>query len=216
MSIQSMLLQMLHGSIPTIGLFFVTLLLGIPFGFMLTLLYNSKNKVVHNVTGVYILLMRGTPLLLQLFFICYGMPFLPFIGKYMVFSRLTCCCIAFVLNYMAYFAEIFRGGLLAIDKGQSEAAKVLGLTKVQTFCKIIFPQMLRVSLPAISNEAIILVKDTSLVTALGVTELLQTTKNIVTVTAHIFPYAVAALFYLFMSWCLTLLFRHLEKKYSFE
>ena len=215
MNYSSMLTQMLAGSVVTLQVFAVTLLFSIPLGFVLMLAYVSNNPVLKRITGFYILLMRGTPLLLQMFFVCYGLPFIPVIGKYLTFERFPACSIAFVLNYSAYFAEIFRGGLLAVDKGQFEAAKVLGLTKSQTFVKIVIPQMVRVSLPAISNETIILVKDTALVTAIAMQDLLHVTKNIVSRTANIMPYLAAAVFYLLMSYVLTLLFRHLEKKYAF-
>ncbi|MDR2904165.1 MAG: amino acid ABC transporter permease [Clostridiales bacterium] len=215
MALDKMLLQMLEGSYATAGLFFITLLLSLPLGLGLMLLYVSKNKIVKNVTGFYILIMRGTPLLLQMFFIYFGLPYLPGIGVYLQVGRFFACAVAFVLNYAAYFAEIFRGGLLAIDQGQNEAAKVLGLNKTQTLVKIILPQMIRVSLPSISNEAIILVKDTSLMTALGVVELLGATKNIVNNTFSVMPFGIAAIFYLVMSWALTLFFRKMEQRYSF-
>jgi len=215
MNIPNMLLQMAKGSLVTIQIFAVTLACSVPFGFLLTLAYISKNKVLKKVTGFYILLMRGTPLLLQMFFVYYGLPFIPGIGTYMRFDPFTACCVAFSLNYAAYFAEIFRGGLLAVDKGQFEAAKVLGLNKFHTYTKIVIPQMVRVSLPAISNETIILVKDTALVTAIALRELLHVTKGIVNTTANIMPYAVAAVFYLAMSYVLTVLFAKLEKKFAF-
>ena len=159
--------------------------------------------------------MRGTPLLLQLFFVFFGLPYIPFIGKYLTFDRFPAGAIAFIFNYAAYYAEIFRGGLLSIDKGQYEAAKVLGLSKWQTTYKIILPQMFRVSLPAISNEVIILVKDTALVTAIGLTDLLQVTKTIVNRTSNIVPFIVAAVFYLIMSYILTLIFKKLEEIFAF-
>ena len=215
MNIPGMLLQMAKGSLVTMQIFAVTLALSVPLGFLLTLACIGKNKLLRKVTGFYILLMRGTPLLLQMFFVCFGLPFLPVVGKYLVFNRFTACAIAFVLNYAAYFAEIFRGGLLAVDKGQYEAAKVLGLGKFHTFVKIVIPQMVRVSLPAISNETIILVKDTALVTAIALQELLHVTKSIVNATANIMPYAVAAVFYLAMSYVLTRAFSWLEKKFAF-
>lgn len=208
--------NLFSGTLVTINLFFITILLSFPLGLVVMLLQNSKNAVVSKVTNFFVLVLRGTPLLLQVFFIYYGMPVMPVIGKLLVFDRFPACCVAFVLNYAAYFAQIFRGGLLAVDKGQQEASKVLGLTKSQTFFKILLPQMLRVSLPAISNEAIILVKDTALVTAIGVKELLQVTKDIVNTTYSIMPFFVAAVFYLVMSWVLTVLFNYLEKRYSFN
>lgn len=216
----NMLGQMLNASSTTISLFFVTIIFSLPLGMILMLIYVGKAPIIRYffkyIVGFYVLIMRGTPLLLQLFFFFYGLPYVPVIGEYLTFDRYLTCWIAFILNYSAYFSEIFRGGLLSVDNGQYEAAKVLGLSKFQTFMKIVLPQMLRVSLPAISNEAIILVKDTSLITALGVAELLRVTQNIVNRTTNVMPFAVAALFYLVMSWLLTLFFRWLEKRFAID
>lgn len=207
--------QMSIGSLITLKLFFVTTIFSIPLGLVITFLYISKYKIIGKITSLYILIMRGTPLLLQLFFIYFGLPFLPYIGKFLTFDRFTAGAVAFILNYAAYYAEIFRGGLLSIDKGQYEAAKVLGMTPMQTRFKIILPQMFRVSLPAISNEIIILIKDTALITAIGLTDLLQITKSIVNRTTNISAFVVAAAFYLLMSYVITLLFKFLEKKFSY-
>ncbi len=215
-----MLVQMLNASLTTISLFFVTIVLSVPLGMILMLLKVGKSPIIRcfikYIVGFYILIMRGTPLLLQLFFFFYGLPYVPIIGKYLVFDRFLTCCVAFVLNYSAYFAEIFRGGLLSVDNGQYEAAKVLGLNKFQTFMKVVLPQMIRISLPAVSNEAIVLVKDTSLITALGVTELLRVAQNIVNKTTDVTVFAVAAVFYLVMSWILTVFFKWLEKRFAID
>ena len=187
-----------------------------PLGLVLTFLYTSKNKALNKVVAFYILIMRGTPLLLQIFFVYFGLPYTPIIGKYLTISdRFTAGAVAFILNYAAYFAEIFRGGLLSVDKGQYEAAKVLGLTDMQTRFKIVLPQMFRISLPAVSNEAIILIKDTALITAIGLSDLLKVTKTIVNKTTNISAFLVAAIFYLIMSYVLTIVFRLLEKKFAF-
>jgi polar amino acid transport system permease protein len=137
------------------------------------------------------------------------------IGQYLTMDRFPAACVAFVLNYTAYFCEIFRGGLLSIDKGQYEAARVLGFSTWQTQYKIVIPQMLRVTLPSVSNECITLVKDTALVTAIGVTELLYFAKSAVNREVDATAYAVAAVFYLLMNTALTQLFRYLEKKYRY-
>ncbi len=210
-----MIIPMLQGTIVTMKLFAITLIFSLPAGFVITLLYMSNNKVVRNITGFYILIMRGTPLLLQMYFIYFGLPYIPYIGQYLVFDRFSAAAIAFVLNYMAYFAEIYRGGIISIDKGQYEASKVLGLTKLQTTINIIVPQMIRVTLPSISNEAIILVKDTALITVLAQPDLLHVTKTIVNKTANVTPFVVAAAFYLVMSYILTVIFRKLEQRFSF-
>lgn len=207
---------MMIGCKLTIELFIVTIVLSIPLGLILTFLYTGKNKIVNKIVGVYILIMRGTPLLLQIFFVYFGMPFIPKIGQYLVISdRFTAGAIAFILNYAAYFAEIFRGGILSVDKGQYEAAKVLGISEMQTKFKIVMPQMFRISLPAVANETIILLKDTALITTLGLSDLLKVTNNIVNRTTNVSAYAVAAAFYLLLSYLLSVLFKKLEKKFAF-
>lgn len=208
--------QMATGCVLTIKLFVVTFYLSVPLGLILTFLYTTKNKVVNGVVGLYILIMRGTPLLLQIFFVYFGLPYMPVIGKYLTISdRFTAGAIAFILNYAAYFAEIFRGGLLSVDKGQYEAAKVLGMTDMQTRFKIVLPQMFRIALPSVSNEAIVLLKDTALITAIGLSDLLKVTKTIVNRTTNVSAFAVAAIFYLVLSYVLTIVFKKLEKKFSF-
>ena len=199
----------------TLGLFFTTVLLSIPLGLLLTFARRSSNKIVQSITGGYVWIMRGTPLLLQLYFFYYGLAFIPVLKEFLVMDRFTASIVAFALNYAAYFCEIFRGGLLSIDKGQYEAAKVLGFSKWQTFTKIIFPQMLRVSLPSISNECITLVKDTALITAIGVTEILYYAKAAVNRDVNASAYLIAAIYYLVMNFFLTKLFEYLEKKYKF-
>ena len=216
MDILSWIGQMLIGCKLTVSLFMVTIILSIPLGLILTFLYTGKNKIINYIVGFYILIMRGTPLLLQIFFIYFGLPYIPFIGKYLVISdRFTAGAIAFILNYGAYFAEIFRGGILSVDKGQYEAAKVLGISEIQTKFKIVIPQMFRISLPAVANETIILLKDTALITTLGPSDLLKVTNNIVNRTTNVSAYAVAAAFYLIISYLLSVLFKKLEKKFEF-
>ena len=207
--------SLLGGVKYTLGLFFITAILSLPLGFAMSYLRRSRFALVRGITGVYVWLLRGTPLLLQLFFIYYGLPFIPWIGEYLVLDRFPAACVAFVLNYTAYFCEIFRGGLLSIDKGQYEAARVLGFSTWQTQYKIVIPQMLRVTLPSVSNECMTLVKDTALVTAIGVTELLYFAKSAVNREVDATAYAVAAVFYLLMNTVLTQLFRYLEKKYRY-
>jgi polar amino acid transport system permease protein len=153
--------------------------------------------------------------MLQLFFFYFGLPFIPFIGKYLVLDRFTAGCVAFVLNYAAYFSEIFRGGLISVDKGQHEAAMVLGMSNWQINIFVIIPQMIKVVLPAVSNEAITLIKDTALVASIGITDLLHYTKSLVNSTSNVFPYFVAAAFYLIMTFVLTELFKRLEKRFMF-
>ena len=199
----------------TVSLFFITVLFSIPIGLLLSFTRVGRSRVLKGIVGAFVWIMRGTPLLLQLYFFCYGITFLPGLGEYLVMDRFQAAVLAFILNYAAYFCEIFRGGILSVDKGQYEAAKVLGYSKWQTTMKIVIPQMLKVCLPPVSNECITLVKDTALVTAIGVTEILYFAKASVNRDVNASAYLVAAAFYLLMTYGLTKLFQYLEKKYSF-
>ena len=216
MDLMSWISRMSTGCIVTLQLFIATIVFSIPFGLILTFLYTSKSRVLNKVIGFYILILRGTPLLLQIFFVWFGLPFIRGIGKYLTISdRFTAGAVAFIFNYAAYFAEIFRGGLLSVDKGQYEAAKVLGISEMQTKFKIVMPQMFRISLPAVANETIILLKDTALVSTIGLADLLDVTKEIVNTSTNVSAYAVAAVFYLALSYVLSILFKKLEGKFSF-
>lgn len=212
----SILVPMLEGAQMTILLFFIAIIISIPLGFLLTLAVKSSLKPVSLLAQGYIYVMRGTPLLLQLLLICFGLPMLPVVGEYLVLDRFVAACLGFVLNYAAYFAEIFRGGLLAIDKGQYEASKVLGLSKWQTTTRIILPQMFRVTLPAIANESVTLVKDTALLYAVAVPELLHYAQTAVNRDFTIVPFFVAGLIYLIMTLFLTFVFKGIERRYKFE
>ncbi|OUQ89029.1 amino acid ABC transporter permease [Brevibacillus brevis] len=207
---------MLEGAQMTVLLFLIAILLSIPLGFLITLLAKSSNKALAWLAHTYVYVMRGTPLLLQLLFICFGLPLLPVVGDYLVMDRFVAACVGFVLNYAAYFAEIFRGGLLSIDKGQYEAAQVLGFSKWQTTNKIILPQMFRVALPAVANESITLVKDTALLYAVAVPELLHFAQTAVNRDFTIVPFFIAGIIYLLMTLLLTLFFKWLEKRFKFE
>ncbi|MFF2498399.1 amino acid ABC transporter permease [Peribacillus sp. NPDC058075] len=214
--ILSILKPMLEGAQMTVLLFLIAIVLSIPLGFLLTLAVRSKIKPLAWLANTYIYLMRGTPLLLQLLFICFGLPMIPVIGEYMVLDRFVAACLGFILNYAAYYAEIFRGGLLAIDKGQYEASQVLGLTKWQTMRKIILPQMFRVALPAVSNESVTLVKDTALLYAVAVPELLHFAQTAVNRDFTIVPFFLAGIIYLIMTLILTGFFKFLERRFKYE
>lgn len=212
----SFLTPLLKGLKTTSLLFIIVIILSLPLGLLISILRDSKFKIFKYLVDIYTNIMRGTPLLLQLFFIFYGIPNIPVIGEYLTINnRFIAGAVAFVLNYAAYFTEIFRGGFLSIDKGQEEASKVLGFTKTQTLFKILLPQALKVSIPSICNETITLVKDTSLIFAIGVTELLSTSKNIVNSTANIMPYIIAAFIYLIICFAVSAIFKKLERKFSF-
>ncbi|MFC5450870.1 amino acid ABC transporter permease [Paenibacillus aestuarii] len=212
----SMVIPMLEGAEMTVLLFLIAIVLSVPLGFVLTLAVNSRNQGISGFAHTYIYIMRGTPLLLQLLVICFGLPMLPGIGQYLVLDRFTAACIGFILNYAAYFAEIFRGGLLAIDKGQYEASQVLGFSRWQTMTRIILPQMFRVVLPAVSNESITLIKDTALLYAVAVPELLHYAQTAVNRDFTIVPFFIAGVIYLIMTLLLTVLFKWLERRFKFE
>lgn len=200
----------------TLELFFITLLASLPLGFVITLMMRSGIPPLRWIANVFVYLMRSTPLVLQLLFIYFGLPYLPYIGaRFSTMGRFTATIWGFVLNYAAYFAEIFRGGLLAVDPGQYEAAKVLGLTRGQTILRIVVPQMLRVAMPSISNETITLVKDTSLMFTLAVPEVLQFAKSAVSSTGKTFPFVVAGIIYLVMNLVITWALKKMEKRFDY-
>ena len=207
---------LLRGAGVTLALFALVFPLSLPLGFLVTLCANCRFKPVKWLAEAYIFVMRGTPLMLQLFFFYYGLPFLPGIGQYLRLSSFAAAALSFTLNYAAYFAEIFRGGLLSIDRGQYEVSHVLGLTSFQTMTRIIIPQMIRVTLPSIGNEAITLVKDTALVASIALPELLHYAKGIVTRDFTTTPFIVAAFIYLLITFVVTVLFKFAERKTNYE
>jgi polar amino acid transport system permease protein len=212
----SILKPMLEGAQMTVLLFFIAIVVSIPLGFLLTLGVGSRFKPLSLIAEAYIYVMRGTPLLLQLLFICFGLPMIPVVGEYLVLDRFVAACLGFILNYAAYFAEIFRGGLLAIDKGQYEASQVLGLNKWQTLTRVILPQMFRIALPAVANESVTLVKDTALLYAVAVPELLHFAQTAVNRDFTIVPFFVAGIIYLIMTLILTMFFKWMEGRLKFD
>lgn len=203
---------MLDGTVVTLQIFFITIILSLPLGLMLALARISRYKTLKGAVGVYIWLLRGTPLMLQMLFVYFALPFVPYIGIRL--PDFPAAVVAFVLNYAAYFAEIFRAGIQSIDRGQYEGAKVLGMDYVQTMRRIILPQVIRRVLPPISNETITLVKDTSLIYVLAMNDLLRTARSMVQRDFTTMPFLVAAVFYLVMTLVLTWIFQRLEKKYA--
>lgn len=179
----------LKGMKLTVNLYVVTMLFSLPLGILLSLGRVSKNTTLSNIIQVYTWIFRGTPLLLQLFFVYYG---LPVVG--ITLSPFAAASLTFVINYTAYFCEIFRGSILGIDPGQYEAAKVLGMKYWQTMIRIIIPQALITALPPLSNEAISLIKDTSLVSAIGMAEILRNSRELVTRDFSITPFLYVQLF----------------------
>ncbi|WP_374683439.1 amino acid ABC transporter permease [Accumulibacter sp.] len=203
---------LLEGTGVTLQVFIVTFVLAVPLGLLLALLRVSRFVVVSALVNGYIWLMRGTPLMLQMLFIYFALPFVPLIGIRL--PDFTAAIVAFVLNYAAYFAEIFRAGIQSIDRGQYEGARVLGLSYPQTMRRIVLPQVFKRILPPLSNETITLVKDTSLIYVLAMNDLLRAARGIVQRDFTTTPFIVAAAFYLVMTLVLTLAFQRLERKYA--
>lgn len=197
----------LEGMKLTVNLYIITMLFSLPLGVIFSLGRVSKSNLLNNSIQIYTWIFRGTPLLLQLFFIYYG---LPVFG--IILSPFTAASITFIINYTAYFCEIFRGSILGIDKGQYEAARVLGMNYYQTMRRIIIPQALVTALSPLSNEAISLIKDTSLVSAIGMAEILRNSKEIVTRDFSITPFIVCAVLYLLLSSIVVIFFKKIEKK----
>ncbi len=201
-----------QGAVVTLKLFFITLALALPLGLALALVRISRYRSASAAVNGYIWLMRGTPLMLQLLFVYFALPFVPVIGIRL--PDFPAAVVAFALNYAAYFAEIFRAGIQSIDRGQYESAKALGFSYGQTMRHIIMPQVIKRILPPMSNETITLVKDTSLIYVLALNDLLRAARGIVQRDFTITPFVVAAVFYLLMTLVLTWLFQRVEKRHA--
>ena len=216
-----MLNAMLHGSVVSLEVFFLTLLFAIPLALPIAMGRMSRNKLLSRSTNVFLLIIRGTPLMLQLLVVYFGpgifVRWLNNMGYEVVFAwnRFAAAIIALSINYSAYFAEIYRGGIESIPKGQYEAAKVLGFTPVQTFFKIVLPQVIKRIVPAMGNEVITLVKDTALVSVIGVAELLMVAKERQSALFSFTPLFIAGVFYFIMNWGVSVAFAKLEKKMSY-
>ena len=216
-----MLNAMLNGSVVSLEVFFLTLLFAIPLALPIAMGRMSRNKFLSRSTNVFLLIIRGTPLMLQLLVVYFGpgifVRWLNNMGYEVVFAwnRFAAAIIALSINYSAYFAEIYRGGIESIPKGQYEAAKVLGFTPVQTFFKIVLPQVIKRIVPAMGNEVITLVKDTALVSVIGVAELLMVAKERQSALFSFTPLFIAGVFYFIMNWGVSVAFAKLEKKMSY-
>lgn len=211
MNYQVLLTEMLQGTLMTLRIFFSTLVFALPLGLLVPLGRMSKIKIINWPVRLFILIMRGTPLMLQLLFVFYGLK--PLFGIQL--DRVIAAQVAFALNYAAYFAEIYRGGIESIPDGQYEAAKVLGFNKKQTFFRIILPQVVKRIIPPMGNEFITLVKDTSLAQVIAVVELLKVTNNWVSSAVSMVPFVIAAVFYLVMNGVVTRCFTIAEKRLSY-
>ncbi len=206
-----MLLAMLQGTVVSLEVFVLTLLFSLPLGLVVAAGRMSKLKVISVPVNIFMLIVRGTPLILQLIFV-YFAPYYLFKISY---DRFTAAIIAFSVNYAAYFAEIYRGGIESIPSGQYEAAHVLGFTKIQTFFRIILPQVIKRILPATGNEVITLVKDTALAQVIGVAELFRVAQNAASREFSTMPIFVAGIFYFVMNWVVSKIFEGLEKKLNY-
>ncbi len=215
----------------TLSLFFWTLVFSIPVGMIVTWLKKCRCRPVNWLTDFYILIMRGTPLMLQIIAFYYAVPMIvasalssgntggiiPFLQSIMNNDHymIIMLVVAFSLNYAAYFAEIFRGGIEAIPKGQYEAAQMLGMTKMQTFFRIVLPQVTKRVIPATANEVIVLVKDTSLANVIAFAEITMKAKQQMNFYSSIMPLFIAGIFYFVMNALVTMLFSYIEKKFDY-
>ena len=210
MNVADIAKQLMEGMGVSLEIFVITLIGAMPLGLIISFGRMSKNIVLRTVTKFYISIMRGTPLMLQLMVVYFGPYYLfeiPLSREY----RLTAVFIGFILNYAAYFAEIYRAGIEGIPVGQYEAASVLGYTRMQTFWKIIFPQMCNRVIPPVTNEVITLVKDTSLAFALAYTEMFTLAKQVAAATASIVPLFVAGIFYFVFNFIVAMVMEKIEK-----
>lgn len=194
----------------TLSIFVLTLIITIPLGFLGSQVSLKKNLFVKSIYNIYLVIMRGTPLILQILFLYFG---LTLAGVNI--GRFESAMISFVLNYTAYFSEIFRGGIQSIAKGQFEAASVLGLTKSQTMRKIVVPQVFKIVMPSLGNEVVTLVKDTALVNIISVADLLKVANSAAMREAAIMPFIVATIFYLVINSVVSLGLKGVEKRLDY-
>jgi His/Glu/Gln/Arg/opine family amino acid ABC transporter permease subunit len=207
-------MQLMSGMGMTCAIFFLTLLFSLPLGMGVALLRMGRNKVLSGIMRVYISILRGTPLMLQII-VVYFAPYYVFRIRISQNYRFIAVILAFVLNYAAYFAEIYRSGIQSVPRGQYEAAQVLGYSKNQTFMKIIVPQVIKRVLPAITNEVITLVKDTSLSFVIAEAEMFTIAKQIASKEASIMPLMIAGVFYYVFNFIVEVVMNFIEKKYNY-
>lgn len=210
----TLLSELAKGMLVSVKIFTLTLIFSLPLGLFIAFGRISKNPVIRNIIKFYISIMRGTPLMLQLMVVYYG-PWYIFRISFPSSYRFIAVIIGFVLNYAAYFAEIYRGGIESMSPGQYEAAKLLGYSKTQTFVRIILPQVIKRILPSITNEVITLIKDTSLAFVISVIEMFTKAKAIASAQTSMVPYIAAGLFYYIFNFLVASGMEHLEKKFSY-
>ena len=213
MSLLTMIVKMSEGLGKTCAIFFLTLLFSLPLGMLVALMRMSKLKVVSAVTRFFITILRGTPLMLQLLAVTYG-PYYLF-GATVARNKLIPVVIAFAINYAAYFAEIYRGGIESISVGQYEAAEVLGYSKVQTFMRIILPQVVKRIMPSVTNEVVTLVKDTSIAFTVSYQEMFTIGKQIANSQTSFMPFLVAGVFYYLFNAIVDYVMGRIEKRLDY-
>lgn len=211
MNYSSMISFLLDGTVKAVELFFLTIVLSLPLGLLVARLRLSRFKIIQLPVKFYILIMRGTPLILQLMFFMFFPPLV--LG--LPLDRFTVAVFSFTVNYAAYFAEIYRGGIESIPVGQQEAAYVLGLSPMQTFIRITLPQVIKRIVPTIAGESMTLVKDTALASVIGVAELFRNAGSLKATYVSVIPLAIAALFYLIMNTVVSVFFSYIEKKLNY-
>ena len=202
---------LLSGIGTLLEIFFITLVLALPLGLIVALARNSKCKILSWIMKNYILLIRGTPMILQIIIVY----FCPYYLFNVTYDRFLAIIIAFTINYAAYFAEIFRSGIMAIPNGQREAAYTLGFNKIQTFFIIVLPQVIKNVLPTMSNEVISLLKTTSLAQTIGIAEMFSLAQKQASYNFSIVPLCIAGLYYLILIFIVSMFFNYYEKKLSY-
>ena len=198
----------------SLGIFAITLLFSLPFGLLVAFGRMHKNPLISGIIKIYISFMRGTPLMLQLFMVYYG-PYYIFKVSLHPGYRMTAVYIGFILNYAAYFAEIYRSGIQSMDRGQYEAAEILGYSKMQCFFRIILPQVWKKILPSITNEVISLVKDTSLAFSISVMEMFTQAKALSSSQSSMFPLIMAGVLYYIFNFVVAFIMEQMEKKMAY-
>ncbi|MSR94758.1 amino acid ABC transporter permease [Clostridiaceae bacterium 68-1-5] len=214
MSVSVMIHKLMEGMLVSLAIFAVTLVFSLPLGLLVSFGRMSRNPVVRGVFKIYISIMRGTPLMLQLMVIYFGPYYLLGIQNSYTWKNMA-VAVGFVLNYAAYFAEIYRGGIESMPKGQYEAAKILGYNSSQTFLRIILPQVMKRILPSITNETITLVKDTSLAFTIGIMEMFTIAKALAASQTTMLPYLFAGIFYYVFNFVVAFLMETIEKKMNY-
>ena len=214
MDIMTMTAQLAEGFLVTVQIFVLTLLFSLPLGMLVAFGRMSRCKIIKLIAKLYISVMRGTPLMLQII-VVYFAPYYMFRMKMGPGYRFPAVIIAFVINYAAYFAEIYRSGIESIPNGQYEAAQVLGYNKAQTFIRIILPQVIKRVLPSITNETITLVKDTSLAFTISIAEMFTVAKQIGAAQTSVMPLLAAGIFYYVFNLIVATVMEYIEKRFSY-